>query len=310
MSDRYKNWIEQQDCAANYTPREILVTLFGDVVSTHGEVVCQTSLVAMGKALGFADGSIRTAVFRLSSDGLIESQQVGRRSDYRISADMGVLATESIYRAFLPPTDSWNGDWEWVSLHVDDLVRTHQSRLAADLMNEGFCRVSNTTFVRPVLPEYLSTRSVFGPSFSDHAIRFVGQMDDRTSLKTAPTVLASLFSLPSLAECYRGFIHDCEPVLQAIVEDQPITAEQAFVIRTVMIHRWRKLVGRDPLLPACYLPKDWPYSAAYFLAKSVYDGLIGRSEEYLATVLETANGHPIPLQRKIYERFGGLTAIS
>ncbi len=67
--------------------------------------------------------------------------------------------------------------------------------------------------------------------------------------------------------------------------------------RTLLIHDWRRIVLRDPGLPAALLPQDWPGEAARHLTASIYGALEDRSEAWLdATGLQ---------RRHNVERFGG-----
>ncbi len=38
--------------------------------------------------------------------------------------------------------------------------------------------------------------------------------------------------------------------------------EQAFAVRSRLVHEWRKFLFRDPGLPATLLPEDWPGTRA------------------------------------------------
>jgi phenylacetic acid degradation operon negative regulatory protein len=55
----------------------------------------------------------------------------------------------------------------------------------------------------------------------------------------------------------------------------------AFTARILLIHHYRRVVLRDPLLPAALLPKDWPGRAARALCGEVYRALLAKSEQWL-----------------------------
>jgi hypothetical protein len=46
--------------------------------------------------------------------------------------------------------------------------------------------------------------------------------------------------------------------------------EQCFVVRTLLIHAYRRVLPRDPRLPAALLPLDWPGAAAFALCRDFY----------------------------------------
>jgi DNA-binding transcriptional regulator PaaX len=59
----------------------------------------------------------------------------------------------------------------------------------------------------------------------------------------------------------RGFGGVIERFRRARTDDHH--PEQAFVVRTLLIHKCRRVLLRDPRLPAALLPLDWPGAAAY-----------------------------------------------
>jgi len=82
--------------------------------------------------------------------------------------------------------------------------------------------------------------------------------------------------------------------------------EQCFVVRTLLIHAYRRVLLRDPRLPAPLLPLDWPGSAAYVLTRDFYRLTQARAEAHLASTL-TEDGAPWPpAEPGFHTRFGGL----
>jgi phenylacetic acid degradation operon negative regulatory protein len=49
----------------------------------------------------------------------------------------------------------------------------------------------------------------------------------------------------------------------------------------LLIHYYRRVVLRDPLLPESLLPADWPGRAARALCGEIYRGLLPASEQWL-----------------------------
>jgi phenylacetic acid degradation operon negative regulatory protein len=57
-----------------------------------------------------------------------------------------------------------------------------------------------------------------------------------------------------------------------------------------MIHDYRRLLLRDPELPAELLPPLWPGEQARTLCRSLYGHLLPASEAYLDQQLQLADG--------------------
>ena len=73
--------------------------------------------------------------------------------------------------------------------------------------------------------------------------------------------------------------------------------------RVLLIHHYRRVVLRDPLLPAALLPRDWPGRAARELCGEIYRGLLPASEQWLDHHASNENG-PLPAAGKgLYRRF-------
>ena len=67
----------------------------------------------------------------------------------------------------------------------------------------------------------------------------------------------------------------------------------AFTARILLIHHYRRVVLRDPLLPIALLPKDWPGQAARKLCGRIYRALLPKSEQWLDRHATNENG-PLP----------------
>jgi len=81
---------------------------------------------------------------------------------------------------------------------------------------------------------------------------------------------------------------------------------EPFLLRTLLIHDFRRILLRDPMLPAPLLPADWSGNAARTLTRNLYRLLKRPSEAFVMATLKTADG-PLPeADPSFEERFGGL----
>ena len=73
--------------------------------------------------------------------------------------------------------------------------------------------------------------------------------------------------------------------------------------RILLIHHYRRVVLRDPLLPAALLPADWPGRAARTLCGEIYRGLLPASEQWLDRHGTNESG-PLPeAAASLWQRF-------
>ena len=107
----------------------------------------------------------------------------------------------------------------------------------------------------------------------------------------------------------RAFLARFSPILPALAEHavEDLDPEQCFMVRTLLIHEYRRVILRDPLLPNELLPGEWPGSSARKLCRDLYRVTQQLTEQHLMATLQTPDG-PLPQAASyFYARFGGLT---
>ncbi len=93
-----------------------------------------------------------------------------------------------------------------------------------------------------------------------------------------------------------------EPLRAWVARDR-FSEIDAFTARILLIHHYRRVVLRDPLLPLALLPRDWPGRAARQLCGEIYRGLLPASEQWLDRHGSNESG-PLPAAGKeLFRRF-------
>src|SRR4029453_16627055 len=87
---------------------------------------------------------------------------------------------------------------------------------------------------------------------------------------------------------------------------QSLDPEQCFIVRTLLIHSYRRVLLRDPQLPAALLPLDWPGGAALALCRDFYRLTHLAAERHLTSTLQDADGALPPAAPWFHRRFEGL----
>jgi phenylacetic acid degradation operon negative regulatory protein len=95
-------------------------------------------------------------------------------------------------------------------------------------------------------------------------------------------------------------------LIKAHGKDSNVSPKSAFLIRTLLIQEYRKVLLRDPQLPAELLPSDWHGTAAYQLCRNLYQAVYVAADDYLTTTMESADGALPPPGASFMRRFGGL----
>jgi phenylacetic acid degradation operon negative regulatory protein len=94
-------------------------------------------------------------------------------------------------------------------------------------------------------------------------------------------LLRESWPLDRTADAYLKFMKTFQPLRAWIGRREPLAEVDAFTARILLIHYYRRVVLRDPLLPTALLPANWPGRAARQLCGEIYRGLLPAAEQWL-----------------------------
>jgi phenylacetic acid degradation operon negative regulatory protein len=265
----------------------IVITVFGDAIVPRGGSVWLGTLLEFFKTLDIDSGVVRTAMSRLAADGWLERTKVGRNSFYRLvkkGRQTFDAATRHIYD---PHVSDWTGRFELL------LIGASEDRDAA---REA---LKNAGFGSPLPGVWVAPSGVPIPEEAAGAIRLEVSAEDDSGRR----LLRESWPLDRTADAYLKFMKLFEPMRGWIGRREPLADADAFTARILLIHHYRRVVLRDPLLPTALLPEDWPGRAARQLCGEIYRGLLAASEQWLDRN-GTNQAGPLPAAgRELGERF-------
>jgi phenylacetic acid degradation operon negative regulatory protein len=267
----------------------IVITLFGDAIVPRGGSVWLGTLLAFFDTIDIDSGVVRTAMSRLAADGWLERNKVGRNSFYRL-VKMGRqtfdTATKHIYGT---QVSDWTGRFELL------LIGSSEDR---DASRDA---LKNAGFGSPLPGVWVAPSGVPVPEEAGHAIRLEVSAEDDSGRR----LLSDSWPLDRTADAYLKFMKTFEPLRGWIERGEQLSDADAFTARILLIHHYRRVVLRDPLLPTALLPKDWPGRAARRLCGDIYRGLLAPSEQWLDLNGSSENG-PLPAAgAELRRRFEG-----
>jgi phenylacetic acid degradation operon negative regulatory protein len=111
------------------------------------------------------------------------------------------------------------------------------------------------------------------------------------------------WDLSALGQSYAEFVAMYAPILAHAQAVSVADDEQAFLLRMLLIHDYRRLLLRDPELPDALLPSDWSGRQARALCKELYKQIEAASELYLDKTLQLADGPMLARDSGVGERF-------
>jgi phenylacetic acid degradation operon negative regulatory protein len=283
--------------------KSLIVTVFGDSIAPHGSTVWLGSLIELLAPFGVNDRLVRTSVFRLVREKWLDAMRDGRRSRYRLSS-LGARRFELAHiKIYALPRPNWHGDWTIILTPPSIASSAYRTKLRNELAWEGFAMISPGVFCHPstgidALEEIL--HRVGGQVF-------VCSAQDQEKLPRRPLAeLVSLgWQLDPVIKSYRQFMETFGP-LPKILSSGGMNAEHSFVVRTLLIHAFRRVTLHDPWLPVELLPKEWPGAEAYELCRDIYRMTCRDAEQHLLTTIRKEDPDVPGAASYFYERFGGL----
>ena len=266
----------------------IVITLFGDAIVPRGGSVWLGTLLAFFETIDIDAGVVRTAMSRLAADGWLERHKVGRNSYYRLvkkGRQTFDAATRHIYD---PPPSDWTGRFELL------LISGSEDR---DASRDA---LKNAGFGTPLPGVWVAPSGAPIPEEAARAIRLEVSAEDDSGRR----LLSESWPLDRTSDAYLKFMKTFEPLCDWIGRGDALTDTDAFTARILLIHHYRRVVLRDPLLPSALLPADWPGRAARDLCGEIYRGLLPASEQWLDRHASNENG-PLPAPGgELGHRFG------
>jgi phenylacetic acid degradation operon negative regulatory protein len=254
----------QADCS-DVNARSALFDLYGDHLLSRGGVARVASLVQLMSALDVAAPAVRTAVSRMVSQGWLERTVVAGSPAYRLTPRAERRLREAAARIYRTDDVPWDGNWHLISIdRVADRVR--RDRLRSGLMYLGYAQLRDNTWISPhASAEAASLLEAERVS----ARRFTARYDGVDAALTAEA-----WDLDALAAAYANWLTEARGAPAGLGDGRSQTGaahgpdrredadRRAFVVRSRLVHEWRKFLFRDPGLPRDLLPEDWPGDAA------------------------------------------------
>ncbi len=267
----------------------LIITFYGDAIVPRGGSIWLGTLLKFLEMVGTDGGVVRTSVSRLAADGWLERDKVGRNSFYRLAKrgrDRFEAAVEHVYNS-RPVT--WQGQFQL--LMIGSGADRDASR--AELVEAGFGSPIAGTWIAPL--------GVKIPAVPDSTIH----LGVSASEEMARRLVEAGWPLDRTAELYHEFIQAFSPLEKWIDSAGDIDPAEAMLARVLMIHHYRRVLLRDPLLPEVLLPADWPANVARNMCGRIYRALIPMSERWLDQNGLSATGQLPKPGPELLRRFKG-----
>ncbi|MDE4134067.1 PaaX family transcriptional regulator C-terminal domain-containing protein [Phaeobacter sp. QD34_3] len=237
MSTEQNPWFDasvaQLNDPQNLRVWSIIVSLFGDLAQKEGDQISGGALTRIITPMGIKPEAIRVALHRLRKDGWIESTRSGRASVHYLTGfgrSQSAAVTPRIYERNPPAPTDWH-------------LLISEEGAGQETLDDVL-----------LLPNYVAVNR---HTALGHG-RIPCNLDDLLAIEVSD------ISVPGWLKD-RLFPSDlqqaCETLDTALKGISPPPADldpaQIATLRTLIVHRWRRIVLRHPGLPTLFHPKTW-----------------------------------------------------
>ncbi|HWK69882.1 MAG TPA: phenylacetic acid degradation operon negative regulatory protein PaaX [Burkholderiaceae bacterium] len=284
--------------------KSLCVTLLGDAIEPHGGSIWLSDLIELVTPLGINERLLRTSVFRLVAQDWLQSERHGRRSLYRLSEQGLELTRQASERIYDGSPADWAGDWTLVILpRFGNGSLAKRGEVRRELIWAGFGAIAPGIFALPRNQTASAQKVLNKLKLADHALVLSAHEMNEGHGLVISALISQCWDMEGVAGQYRDFSATFGPIQEAV--NRHMRPSQAFAIRALTLHAWRRIVLHDPQLPRQLLPADWPGHAARRLCGKLYWVVFDMAEEHLEQSLGQDPMRYQALKPYALERFGG-----
>ncbi|KEJ90715.1 PaaX family transcriptional regulator C-terminal domain-containing protein [Sulfitobacter donghicola] len=209
----------------------LMVTIFGDLAQAQDNLIDGPTLSAIMNEMDVRPEAVRVALHRLRNDGWIMSQKQGRTRLHALTPKSRAESLTASARIYANPALPKNANWQLV------ILETSASHSREKMAKRGFVAL---------LP-----RVYFGEADANPPLNALTIQGGQ-----APEWLARQLLSQSLEDDYNALLPVLETVAQNLREGT-LDSLQVAALRCLIVHNWRRIVLRQPHLPASLLPENW-----------------------------------------------------
>ena len=232
----------------------VIVTILGELAEPEGGELSMSALLDLCAALEIEPQAVRTAMSRLSKEGLVTGRRLGRQAFYRFSNAGLAQYHRAARRIYAAPRDIEH--WRYGLIGPDADLAQMQKDCAAEPPLIFGARLA--CWPAAAMPEGLKPWRAGFVEFDSPPLTF------------PDWARAQVFPVLNAESC--GLIAR----LCGALDGQVLKAPQARLTRLLLVHFWRRLVLRYPTIEAPL--DDWPLALAHRALANLYPQLVQMSD--------------------------------
>lgn len=241
----------------------IIVTIMGDVVETTGGEISIAELIDICKLLDIEPQAVRTAMSRLGKEGWVDRIPDGRSAYYRFSDKRRDEFNEATQYIYANP-DIANIDWNFGIMPPLNLI---EKQMLLDEMTSAHPITVNNQIITwrkdlsGNIPKKINDLLTI---FQTKPIQWGEKCIEQISPSPQQNLISALLQI----------LNSLDP--------EVIEAQDALIVRVLMIHFWRRLVLRHPVVNSPFNEEVWPLPKLHKLVAKTYALISPKSEAALS----------------------------
>ena len=275
--------VRQRCSEPDISARSVLVTVLGDSVLPVTKTLWLSSLFELAEPFGFSERLVRTSMFRLVAEGWMTNERIGRRSRYSMTLLAVRESEDADRRIYGAESDPWDGLWTFAVVDTPSMPAAERDRIVRHLRWHGFVTLGRGMMASPSTTEHGLSEllDLVAPVAIVPAGR--AELADLQGLVKGG-FFAEVFRTADTEAAYRDFLARYKPWQR---EDLAASAPlDAYSLRTMLVHEFRRVRLRAPDVPAELLPPDWIGNRAYNVAADLYRRLSPPAAQALGEILD------------------------
>mgnify|MGYP001235154778 FL=1 len=172
----------------------------------------------------------------------------------------------------------------------------------------GFANIASNVMAYPGCDHLKLQNLLLNLKMTDQVVIFKAETLQlwQESYPTVKRMVATNWPVNELHTRYDRFIKDFRDFMNIVENADDLDTIQAFQIRILLIHQYRRILLKDPDLPSELLPSNWLSLNARNLSSNLYQLVVSSGEEFFMEFARTSEGAMPPLHPQFYKRFGGI----
>jgi phenylacetic acid degradation operon negative regulatory protein len=266
---------------SGFAPQDLVLTLLAAHLPRRDRWSWSGGLVSLLGEFGFSAGAARIALARMVHRGLLDRGRNGRYVNYALSEHARDLLAEGDRRIFsfgrnTEPVATWTVVWQ----AVPEDRRQAREWLVRRLRFAGFGSLQDGTWIAPHDREREVLKLVAELGVAAHVGVLLGRPSVRLDFHA---VVDRVWDLSELSARYQAFVAEfapyTDPAARAALDDRA-----ALVLRTRLVHLFRKFPTLDPELPVDLVEPPAGRVDAVALFHELYPALADAARRYFDSV--------------------------